>query len=196
MSEPKRHLPHIIQSLKGAWELIKLNPRGMEYFDKSADGFWKSFWVLALGTPILMLWGYLTYDIAIEKEKTDIIWANIAAYYIMLPLFAILMVFYTKFIRINKYYSQMIIAYNWLSLLTLYIVRSLELVMWTGIFPDRISLTLTIGLMLYFQLFVTWFIFKHSLKISGILAVGVVIFEFLMSLSVLSLLVRFLNLTS
>ena len=194
MSKQASFLPHIIQSLKGAWQLIKLNPRGMDYFDKSADGFWKSFWVLAIGTPILLLWGYLTYDIAVEKEKTDIIWANIAAYYLMLPLFAVLMVFYTKFIKINKYYSQMIIAYNWLSLLILNIVLTLELVMWTGLFSEQISLTIIIALRLYLQLFVTWFMFKHSLKISSMLAVGVVIFEFLTSLSVLSLLVRFLDL--
>lgn len=187
-------LPYITQSLKGAWELIKLNPRGMDYFDKTADGFWKSFWVLALGTPILFLWGYLTYDIAVEKEKTGIIWANIAAYYLMLPLFALLMIFYTKFININKYYSQMVIAYNWLSLLNLYIVMVLELVMWTGIVSEQAGLTITIAMRLYFNLFVIWFMFKHSLKISGILAVGVVVFELLTSLSVLSLLIRFLDL--
>ena len=112
----------------------------------------------------------------------------------MLPLFAVLMVFYTKFIKINKYYSQMIIAYNWLSLLILNIVLTLELVMWTGLFSEQISLTIIIALRLYLQLFVTWFMFKHSLKISSMLAVGVVIFEFLTSLSVLSLLVRFLDL--
>lgn len=194
MSEQAPYLTHISRSLKGAWELIKLNPRGMDYFDKSADGFWKSFWVLIIGTPILLLWSYLTYDIAVEKEKTGVIWANIAAFYLMLPLFAVLMVFYTKFININKYYSQMIIAYNWLSLLTLYIVMVLELVMWTGIVSEQAGLTITMAMRLYFNLFVIWFMFKHSLKISSMLAVGVVIFEFLTTLSVFSLLSQFFDL--
>ena len=33
--------------LFGAWRLAHLDRRGMEYFDTSIDGFWRSFWAAA-----------------------------------------------------------------------------------------------------------------------------------------------------
>ena len=46
---------HISLSLNGAWQFIKLNPKAMDHFDISSDGFWKSFWAIALVAPIFLL---------------------------------------------------------------------------------------------------------------------------------------------
>jgi len=190
MQQGKSLIAYFIQSIIGAWELVKLNPRAMAYFDISAEGFWRSFWAIPLASPLFFLWVKISYAKAVALGYSGPIEANILAFIIGLPLFALVMVLFTRFLRIDAHYSSMIIAYNWLSVVTYYITMPLDLLMRLGPLPLNIAVLITIAVIFYLQVYVTWFMFKQSLRISGALAIGVLSFEFLFSLSVMAVLLR------
>lgn len=186
-------LNYFAQSLNAAWQLAKLNPRAMDYFDKSAEGFWKSFWAIILAAPLFVVWVNFSYEKAVEQGYAGPIEANVVAFIVGLPLFALVMVLFTRFLKIDANYVPMVIAYNWLSVIIYYATMPIDLLMRVGIVPQNIGITLTFAIIFYLQIYVTWFMFKHSLKISGALAIGVLVFEFLFSLTIMTVLLRLLS---
>ncbi len=178
------------RSLAGAWQLIKLNPQAMDYFDKSADSFWKSFWAIILVAPVFLLGLNVSYDMAVEQGHQISLTAHIVEFSLRLPLIALVMAFFTKFLRIDAHYSEMIIAFNWLWVLANYIILPISMLITLGVLPLKAG---TLGVMIvaiYLELYVTWFLFKQSLKISGWLAFGVMVFKALFTLSVMQVIIR------
>ena len=55
-NDNKISLPnYILKSMSGTLKLLQMKPQSMEYFDLSLDGFWKSFWALAVMAPAFLL---------------------------------------------------------------------------------------------------------------------------------------------
>jgi len=183
-------IDHFIRSLTGAWQLIKLNPHAMDYFDKSADGFWKSFWAIALVAPLFFFSLYVSYDMAVEKGHQISLTAHIIEFLLRLPLIALVMIFFTKFLKVDAHYSDMIIAFNWLWVLANYTILPLSMLISFGILPMEAGTLVVMVVAIYLELYVAWFLFKQSLKISGWLAFGVMIFKALFTLSVMQIIIR------
>ncbi len=189
--EPRTSLiNYFSRSLAGAWQLIKLNPRAMDYFDKSADGFWKSFWAIILVAPVFFLGLGVSFDAAVEQGHQVSFTAHVVEFLLRLPLIALVMVYFTKFLKIDAHYSEMIVAFNWLWVLSNYIILPLSMLISTGIIPIEVGTLLVVVVAVYLELYVTWFLFKQSLKISGWLAFGVMIFKALFTLSVMQVIIR------
>lgn len=181
---------HFFGQLNGAWQFIKLNPRAMDYFDTSAEAFWKSFWAIALVAPIFFLGLNVGPDQVViegvEISKT----ARIIEYLLRLPLIALVMIFFTKFLKIDSYYSNMIIAFNWLWVLANYIILPISMLIATEILPLKAATLVVMMVAVYLELYVTWFLFRQSLKISGWLAFGVMVFKALFTLSIFQVIIR------
>lgn len=186
---------YIIQSLAAAWELIKLNPRAMAQFDTSADSYWKSFWAIIVVAPVFLISLNVNVDLGLtEAEMQQIpkvsLLAQVISYVFQLPLVAMVMIFFTRFLKIDANYVPMIIAYNWLWVLINYIILPLTLLLSMGIIPLKVGGVLIAALAFYLELYVAWFMFKQALKISGWLAVGVTLFESLLSLTFVQIVIR------
>lgn len=182
---------YIIQSLTGAWQLIKLNPRAMDYFDTSAESYWKSFWAIIVVAPVFFLSLNLNFGPAVEAGHQVSFLAHVLNYLLQLPLMALVMIFFTRFLRIEANYAPMIIAYNWLWVVSNYIILPLSLLLSLDIIPVRVGGVIIAVVALYLELMVAWFMFKHALKISTWLAIGVTLFESLFSITVMQVLIRF-----
>lgn len=178
------------QSLAGAWEFIKLNPRAMDYFDTSAEAFWKSFWAIALVAPLFFFGLNVSYDLAVEQGHDISLAAHIIEFLLRLPLIALVMIFFTKFLKIDAYYSNMIISFNWLWVLANYIILPISMLISLGILPLEAGTLAVMAVAIYLELYVTWFLFKQTLRISGWLAFGVMIFKALFTLSVMQVIIR------
>lgn len=190
MEQRKSLINHFIQSISGAWEFVKLNPRAMDHFDTSAEAFWKSFWAILLVAPLFLLGLNVSFDQAVEHGHQVSLAAHIIEFLLRLPLIAVVMIFFTRFLRIDTYYTNMIIAFNWLWVIANYIILPISMLITMGVVPLQVG---TLGLMavaIYLELYVTWFLFKQSLQISGWLAFGVVVFKALFTLSVMQLVIR------
>lgn len=172
---------YIQNSIKGAWKLIQANPKSMDYFDLSSDGFWKSFWAIAVMAPAFALWAFYQLQggpqtISEGVEISYPILADGVFFVIALPMTAFIMAYFTKFMKIDANYASMVIAYNWMSALVYLIMAVLSIILTSGIISMEITSIMLVVLRFYFGFYVVWFTLKTSLQITGLLALGVLIF--------------------
>ncbi len=183
-------LPTYIQrSLLGAWKLVQVNPKAMDYLDISSDGFWKSFWAIAVMIPVFILKG-------INDSKSGLPQPIVSeSLYVLtaLPMTALVMYYFTRFMKISENYVPMVIAYNWLNALTVNIIIIAGLILNLIAPESQVSGIIQLMLGFYFGLYVVWFMFKTSLVISGMLAIGVVIFENLLNSTYQVILMKILD---
>ena len=163
---------YILKSMAGAWKLVRANPKSMEYLDLSSDGFWKSFWALAVMTPAFLL--EIIYGAQAEVSQPL---ATKSIYFVVsLPLTAIVMLYFTRFMKININYAPMVIAYNWLNAMTYNILIAAGLILNLLAPESQVTGIVLVMFSVYFGLYVVWHTLKISLAISGMLAVGVLLF--------------------
>lgn len=182
-------LNHMTRQVSAAWQFVVLSPRAMDKFEITANSFWKSFWVIILVAPLFLIGVYVGAQMIEELEgelKQEIVISipgQIVVFLLQLPLLAIALGLFTKFLKIEKHYSAMIIAYNWLWMVISYCTVPFIILMVAGLIPAQMAALIFWMLMFYFKGYVTWFMFKHTLKISGWLAFGIMVFETLFVLS-------------
>ncbi|HRW29171.1 MAG: hypothetical protein KDF58_11215 [Alphaproteobacteria bacterium] len=169
--------------------MIKINPKAMDYFDLSSDGFWKSFWAIAVMLPVFIL--SIIYGAQAEGRlpvATEVIF-----FFITLPLTAVVMYYFTRFMKIGTNYPSMIIASNWITAINYNILVVAGLIMNLLAPENKMSLIVIYLLSFYFGVYVVWFMYKTSLKISGFLAAGVLLFDILFSWSARVMLLKVLD---
>lgn len=121
-----------LQSIIGAWRLFLWDPRGMERFDLTTEGFWRSF-----SAPIAMLPAYyfiLMQNAALAsillEQNPDAIELTIPslshyltiemiAYVISIAVFPVAMVFLARQLGLSNRYIPLIVAYNWSSVIVI-----------------------------------------------------------------------------
>ncbi|MCC3861397.1 hypothetical protein [Pseudemcibacter aquimaris] len=189
---------YIQSSLKGAWKLVQAKPNAMEYFDLSSDGFWKSFWAIAVMLPAYALWTYFnlqggTREIAEGVELAHPFLAEGIFFFTTLPLTAFVMIYFTKWMNISSNYSSMVIAYNWMSALIYLILVSMTMILSSGLVSGELSTALLIMLNFYFGFYVVWYTLKNSLQIGGVFAIGVLLFVKLLETVSMVLLYQIFN---
>ncbi len=115
-------IEEVQRSLQAAWRLLRLDAGGLEQFTLTADGFWRSFFAIALVAPMVALIDIIEFDATIELGDTvegaslsgsiassllRLIVAWVAAALAMLGIASLLD-------RRNRY-ATFIIAWNWIS---------------------------------------------------------------------------------
>ncbi|MEZ5758407.1 MAG: hypothetical protein R3D86_09325 [Emcibacteraceae bacterium] len=180
---------YILRSLFAAWKVIQINPKAMDYFDLSSDGFWKSFWAIAVMLPVFILnLIYRTQGMGQPLFATELIF-----FFITLPLNAFVMYYFTRYMNINTNYPSMVIANNWVSAASFNILVLSTLII-NLLAPQNImSSVVLIIISFYFGIFAGWFMYRISLQISGALAVGVLLFDILFSQSVRIIVLKILD---
>ncbi|MBT5072780.1 MAG: hypothetical protein HOJ34_07305 [Kordiimonadaceae bacterium] len=189
---------YILKSLNGAWKLVQARQNPMQYFDLSSDGFWKSFWAIAVMIPAFILWAMFNLQGGSQeiREGFEISYPLLSEgiyFALALPLTAMVMAYFTKFMKISDNFSSMVIAYNWVSALIYIIMAIFTMIFLSGIVGGQISVVVLMMLRFYFGFYVLWFTFRHSLQISGMLAAGVLIFVKLLDTSMQVLIYKIFN---
>lgn len=189
---------YIQYSLKAALKLVKLNPHSMEFFDLSSDGFWKSFWAIAVMLPGLVLVSVFQYQGVADQSSPEEIMAypflsNVVFFFLALPFTAFVMAYFTKFMKISEHYASMVIAYNWMSALVYLIMSFMTVILGSGLLSNSIAGVILTVVGFYFSIYIHWFTFKVGLQISGALAVGVLIFIKLLDASLIVILFKIFN---
>lgn len=186
---------YIRNSLRGAWEMARANPKAMDYFDLSSDGFWKSFWAIGVMAPVYILWVFFNLQ-ADPQDHPDMIAYPLLSesifFVFIMPFTAFVMIYFTRFMKISANYAAMVIAFNWVNALVFWIVTIMTIIMASGIIGGDIASIILLIVKFYFAAYVVWFTLKTSLSISGMLAIGVFLFVSLLNASVqLTLLMTF-----
>jgi hypothetical protein len=115
------------RSVRGAWLLFRLDPRGAHEFDLSLDGFWKSFWAPALMLPLDVL---ATLLLMPENGATTMAAVNEALgfvlFFIVWPL---LLIPICRAFRLTSNFVPYVVAYNWSTVVTMALMLPVALLL-------------------------------------------------------------------
>lgn len=174
--------PEITRSLYGAWRLARRDPGGMNYFDLSIRGFWRSF-----GAAVVVLPVYI-YFVAVNFDGTDastawFVTVKILAYVAAWGTFPIVMVGLARMLNLTANYVPFIVASNWASVLqVLLFVPVNTLAAFGGLESGGGALLylFTMLIVLVYQ----WFVARTALQTTKAIAGGLVAVDLVLGLFV------------
>lgn len=174
----------IARALYGAWRLARFDARGLDYFDRSLDGFWKSFFAAAIAAPahfgLLALAGS---DSPIAIGGLFGLMREAAIYAISWLAFPLAMVYVTRHLDREDRFFDYIVPYNWASILQIVAFLLVSALAVGGVIPQTLA---GIATMFAFVAILAyqWFIARTGLGIGAGAAIAVVFFDMVVGLMV------------
>ncbi|MCK7614042.1 hypothetical protein [Roseibium sediminicola] len=182
-------LGEIRAALDGSWLLLRNRPEGMAFFDQSIQGFWRSFLVIGLLVPLLLVSGlaekqfYFAENLYHPDAFPDsAFWfAQLAGFGIDWLALPLLLALVAVPIGISHRYVPFIVVRNWSSLLVSIPYMVTYLLFLLGL----ISTGITVLLSLTCLVVVIWYrylVARIALQASVSLAIGVVVLDVVLTL--------------
>ncbi len=170
----------ITYGLFGAWRLARLDVTGMEVFDRSVAGFWKSFFAAVLVAPAYLLMVLLELsEMAVTAGPLRIFIVQSLVYVIVWLAYPLIMYYLAEQIGRAEKYIGFIVALNWaaviqmLAFLPIIFFNTVELLPQTALGLLTLAIFLAI---LFYQGFIT----RTALGVSGPAAGALVVFAFIL----------------
>ena len=166
---------------RGLWRLLQFDPSGLEYFDRSIAGFWRSFRVAILVAPLYA--PLVPYKLEMIKPTAawqQIFLVEILTYIVAWFLFPVVSYELCRWLSREAEYPGYIVTYNW-SALALAIGNALIwLPTFAGMASVDTSATLAAVLNHAFYIYL-WFLTRAALKIDSLTAVGLMFVDYVLS---------------
>ena len=165
-------------ALIGCLRLARGDRGGLAYFDRSLDGFWRSFLSAFLSYPLFLL--LLTMRVSLADWNTaggvQIILAETIGYVISWVAFPLIMLSVLRWIGREQRFFDFMVPYNWCQLpqSLLFVLVGLESE--AGVFSDPISQTIEIAAAIAVLVY-EWYIARVALETSGAAATLVVLVD-------------------
>jgi hypothetical protein len=158
--------------LRGLRRLIQFDADGLSYFDRSIEGFWRSFRVALLIAPLYAV--VIPFDLALIKPTVGwphIMMIEILAYVVSWLLYPLVAYEICRRIGREAEYPGYIVVYNWSAIL----IVTANLLVWLptamGITEADTSSNLFRIVYLLFLIYL-WFIARVALRIDPFSAIG------------------------
>lgn len=172
----------ITRSVFGAWRLARFDPGGMNFFDLSIRGFWRSF-----GAAVVVLPVYV-YFVAVGFHGTDastalFVIVRVLAYGAAWAVFPILMVGLARILNLTENYVPFIIASNWASVLQVLLFIPVNTFAAFGGLESgggALFYLLTLTMVLIYQ----WFVARTALQTTKAIAGALVALDLVLGLFV------------
>ncbi len=172
----------IARAIYGAWRLARLDTAGMNFFDRSIEGFWKSFFAAVLVLP-----GYgliLLIDVSeleLSAGPLRILVVQLLIYVIIWVAFPLVMYAWAQNLGRAAEYPGFIVAYNWAQAVQMVLVLPASVIVAGHFLPDGIVPLVNLAVLLVL-LGYEWFIARTALALGGPAAAGVIALAFFMGL--------------
>lgn len=102
----------VASGVYGAWLLARRRPEGLNWFDGTVAGYWRSFWAALLVAPAFLVLELITGGFG-EAVSLRSVLVQLIAYVIDWVAFPLLMVFVADSLGRWPAYMRYIVAYNW-----------------------------------------------------------------------------------
>ena len=164
--------------MTGALRLAQMDRTGLEYFDRSVHGFWRSFYAAALVLPI-----YAVTLLAIGKVSSDPgLWMLEAVGYAVGWLaFPCLMLTLADLMDRRQRYFDFMVPYLWAAVPQNFLLCGMTLLSVSGVLPDDVGSLLRLTAF-FCVLAYKWYIARVGLEVTGGAAVGVVVVDIALDL--------------
>ena len=174
----------VLQALYGAILLARLEARGMDFFDRTLDGFWKSFFAAVLVAPFHFIHLLITYTRDTpETGLAPVLIVKTFAYVITWIAFPVVMYEITRAFGKEAQYRGHIVAYNWALVVQTAVWLPYGLLEMMGLLPEALSVFLGLVITLAFFGY-EWFIARTALGLTVAGAMGVVALAFALVVSI------------
>ena len=174
-------LGEIVNSLFGSLRLACGDKNGMNYFNTSHLGFWRSFTAAIIVAPIFALLLSVRYAVSsndVNLFRFVLIYA--IAYIIGWVAFPIIINYVTDVLGHGKKFVRYIIIYNWASVLQNFIYLPFAILVEAQLIHGTAASI--IGLCLLSLVFLyTTFITKTALEVSNGIAAAIIVFDLILS---------------
>ena len=167
----------ISASIYGAWRLALIDRSGMNWFNHSIEGFWRSFFVAFLIAPLFALAvAFQLMGSTVEFDIGDAVASKLTSYVLEWVLFPFIVLLVCRLMALTDYYVSYIIAFNWSHIIPAILVLPIVLPAALGMFPRGFAETALFGVT--FAVFAyRWFIARVALGADGLTAAALVVLE-------------------
>ena len=170
------------RSLYGAWRLLLLDPTGVQWFELSIEGFWRSFFAAALIAPVYAIMVVIDAgNVPAGAGPGAIVFVKGIAYGLSWIVFPVAMIFLCRLLGLTETYVPYIIALNWSAIIQTAIFFPLALLSTTGALSAGIAAPLTFVVTLGL-LFYQWFIARNVLQAGPFTAIALVFLDLLFTI--------------
>ena len=169
-------LRDVSNGIHGAWRLARLDPKAMVWFDRSADGIWRSFWAAAFVYPafVMLVALQVTPEQWVAAGPFRILLIESIGYVISWSAFPLVILAFCHWLERDEQCLDFIVAYNWSQVLQTALASAAMLA--TRLLPDApaqaVSLIVPLALIGY-----EWFIARTALEAGGVAATVVVLID-------------------
>jgi len=172
----------VASSIYGAFRLASLHEDGMGLFNRTLDGFWRSFFAAVLVAPGYLAVALLEPDGGVSLSTHDAIVTGLA-YVIGWVAFPVAMIPVARMLEREGRYIGYIVAYNWAAVPQMLLFVGVEVVV------QGLALGTGTGALIRAAAFLAilayyWFIARTALAIAGFAAAGVVGLDMVLTLMI------------
>jgi hypothetical protein len=171
-------ISEISHSLYGAWRLAHFDAGGLRYFDRSIEGFWRSFRVAVLAAPLwIVVVGVNLPQMHAPGDWTRIVIAETLGYIVVWVAYPLAAFYLTRLVGRQGEYVGLIVALNWASLLQLALQTPANVLANSGLLSSGAGIAIVLAAE-FASLIYEWFITRTALNLSGLAATGFVLVDF------------------
>lgn len=190
----------IARTLTGSWLLLKNRPEGMLWFDRSIEGFWRSFGVFFLLLPVVGITGLMERkmyleetDLTVDIFPDGLFWTSqLTASVLDWILLPVVLAFLARSLGIARGYVDFVIVRNWSSLLVVVPYALAGLLYLAGIIPLGIVFLITVSAFIA----ILWYKFniaRITLQTGTSMTVGIVVLDMVLSIVIEQAVARMLG---
>ena len=178
----------IQRSLTATWRIFLGRPDAMRLLDTSDDGFWRSFQAILIVAPFYAITSMADWNATAaaagagaEPSGSAFVASRLAILVLDWVTLPIVLAALAGFIGIKQSYGAFIVARNWANALAVIPFGAVALLELLGLFPgDTIILPSLVAL--GFALRLSYMVARTALSFPMDMAIGLVAFDFLLSL--------------
>ena len=174
----------IVRSITSAWHVFIDRPDADRYFDLSVTGFWRSFRAIVLILPAYALSAATTWTtLPSSMDTTTFFVARTVSLAIDWVAFPIVLALVADRLRVSSTYSAYVIVRNWASVIATTPFAIISILYILGPIGQEVASTLSLAV-LFVILRYNYLIARRVLQVGIPLAIGVVVVDFILSLSI------------
>ena len=168
-------------ALAGAMKLARFDASGMNHFEVSTDGFWRSFMAAAIVAPFFgMLLILRHFDAGSGGQFLHNLILEFETYVISWLLFPLVMAGFTRMQGCQQNYVGFIVAYNWCGAIQNAAYLPIAILAHAGTLSADLANAIGLGIFLW-MLAYDFFIARTALQVPAGLAAGIVFIDLVMS---------------
>ncbi len=164
----------IASSLYGAWRLVRLDKSALQFFNRSVEGFWRSFFaaVIVLPAHAALIFGQFS-DTEMTAGPAGFVAIQGLTYVLGWTVFPLVMFHLAEAMQRSGEYIGYIVASNWVSVLEAAFYLAISGIAASGLLPEAVGSFLKLGAF-FAILALEGFIAATALRIGGMAAAGIV----------------------